>query len=148
MKLLMQKHPDGALRAVDTQGVDAMTKLSVGKVVTVEVKQPRNVQHHRLYWALIGKVWENLDEERALRYPDPEALHTAVKICVGLRREIVLPDGRMGFEAGSIRFEKMDQLQFREFYDKVCDLIAKHFLPGVTSEQLKAEVSEMIGIAA
>lgn len=148
MKLLMSKSLDGSLRAVDGQGVDALRKIAAGKLVTCEVKQPRNVQHHRLYWALLSKVWENLDEERSLRYPDVEALHIAVKICVGLRREIVLPDGRLGFEAGSIAFNKMDQTAFREFYDKVCDLLAKYFLPGVTSEQLKAEVAEMIGAAA
>jgi hypothetical protein len=40
----------------------------------------------------------------------------------------------------------MDQSAFDIFYDRVCDLIAAHFLPGVTSDQLKAEVETMIGI--
>jgi hypothetical protein len=42
----------------------------------------------------------------------------------------------------------MDQFEFSQFYDRVCDLVAKHFLPGVSVEALKAEVEEMIGARA
>ena len=41
----------------------------------------------------------------------------------------------------------MDQTEFSKFYDRVCDILAKHFLPGVTSAELKAEVSLMIGVS-
>lgn len=133
----------GALRPVDQTGEDALRKLGHGQIVTVEVRRPRNIKFHRLYWALVTIVWEQLDEAR---YPTSEDLHAAIKIAAGLRTRIVLPDGTVGFIPGSIAFHKMDQAAFEQFYDRVCDLISRHFLPGVKSEELKAEVELMIGI--
>ncbi len=120
-----------------------MRGLTVGEIITVEMKRPRNPNHHRLYWALVTLVWQNQE-----RYPTPEDLHAALKISAGLRTQVTLPDGTIGFIPGSIAFHKMDQTQFSAFYNRICDLIAKYFLPGVTSEELKAEVQQMTGIAA
>jgi hypothetical protein len=144
MKFLCRKEL-GKLVPVDEAGADAMRKIKHGSIVQIEMKQPRNVQHHRLYWALVTKVWENLPEEI---YPDAETLHERLKVAAGIRTEFTLPDGTRGFIPGSIAFHKMDQAEFSAFYDRVCDLIAKHFLPGVSVEDLKAEVEQMIGARA
>jgi hypothetical protein len=44
----------------------------------------------------------------------------------------------------SIAFHKMDQTEFEAFYDRCIDKIARHFLPGVKSEDLRREVEELI----
>lgn len=144
MKIICRKLM-ATLRPVDLAGEEALSKIKNNDLVQVEIKRPRNIQHHRLYFALISKVWENMDHER---YPSPDDLHAAVKIAAGIRTRIVLPDGTQGFIPGSIAFHKMDQDQFSAFYERACDLIAQHFLPGVTSAELKAEVQQMIGIVA
>lgn len=141
MKILMQKHL-GSLRPVDSAGEEELQHLKGGPVM-VEIKQPRNANHHRLYWALINIVWRNQE-----RYPTTYALHSAIKIAAGIRTEIELPGGIKGYIPGSIAFHKMKQMEFSQFYDRVCDLVAEHFLVGVTSEELKREVSAMIGVAA
>lgn len=141
MRFICAKHL-GSLRPVDQAGEDALRKIGVGQLVTVEVKRPRNIKFHRLYWALVTIVWEQLDERR---YPTVEDLHAAIKIAAGLRTRIVLPDGTVGFIPGSIAFHKMSQSDFDSFYDRVCNLVAKHFLPGVTDAELRNEVAVMIG---
>ncbi len=120
-----------------------MRKIKTGSLVQVEVKKPRSLQHHRLYWALISLVWSNMEHER---YPSPEDLHGAIKIAAGIRTRIELPNGEVGFMPGSIAFHKMSQDEFTAFYDRVCDLIAKYFLPGCAAEDLKEQVEAMIGI--
>lgn len=135
----------GALRPVDAAGEQALDAIKAGEIVSIEVKRPRNIRHHRMFWALMSIVHENLDGER---YPTVEDLVAAVKIAAGLRTRIELPNGDVGFIPGSIAFHKMNQIEFAAFYDKVCDLLAAHFLPGVTSEELKAEVELMIGARA
>jgi hypothetical protein len=134
----------GALRPCDEAGEAALRKIGNGQVLQIEIKMPRNVNHHRMFWALMSLVWDNMDQER---YPTVEDLVAAVKISAGLRTRLELPGGEVGFIPGSIAFSKMDQAAFSAFYDRVCDLIAKHFLPGVTSAELKNEVSIMIGVA-
>jgi hypothetical protein len=143
-RFLVAKHL-GSLHPVDEGGQDALRKIGNGELVMIEMKRPRNVKHHRMFWALMTIVWEQMDTER---YPTVEDLVAAVKISAGLRTRIELPNGETGFIPGSIAFHKMDQGAFSDFYERVCDLVAKHFLPGVTSDDLRREVSIMIGAAA
>ncbi len=143
-RFLAQKHL-GALRPADEAGSDALRKIGNGELVTVEIKKSRNIKHHRLFWALMTIVHDNIDHER---YPTVEDLTAAIKISAGLRTRIELPNGEIGFIPGSIAFAKMDQVTFDAFYERVCDLIARHFLPGVSSEALREEVEIMTGIRA
>lgn len=150
MKIVCRKIM-GALEPVDEVGRDALKKVKTGDLVTVEFKRARNIDHHRKYWALVSIIWDNQPHIRdeagndTLRYPTTEDLHAAIKIAAGYRTRVELPDGTLGFIPGSIAFHKMDQTEFDEFYDRVCDLVAKYFLPGVEKDALKAEVAEMIG---
>lgn len=140
-RFVARKHL-GSLRPVDDAGEEALSKIAQGDLVMVEVKRPRNIKFHRMYWALVTIVWQQLDE---YRYPTADDLHAAIKIAAGLRTRIVLPDGTIGFIPGSIAFHKMDATEFAAFFDRVCNLIAKHFLPGVTDAELRAEVETLIG---
>ncbi len=53
-----------ALRPTDEAGSEAMRKLANGQVVTVEIKQSRNIKHHRMFWALMTIVHDNMDQGR------------------------------------------------------------------------------------
>lgn len=141
-KFLAQKIM-GGLRPADEAGTDALRKVANGELVSIEIKRPRNIKHHRMFWALMSIVWDNMDHER---YPTVEDLTSAVKISAGLRTRIELPGGEIGFIPGSIAFHKMSQDDFSAFYDRVCDLICKHFLPGVENDALKEEVEIMCGV--
>ncbi len=135
----------GVLRPVDEQGEEALRHIKHGAIVEVEVRTKRRIKHHRLFWALISKVWENIDHDD---FPTPENLADTVKLCVGVREPLILPDGAVSYKPGSIAFHKMDQAEFAAFYDRVCDLLIRRFLPGVTNEQLRHEVELMTGLAA
>jgi hypothetical protein len=131
----------GKLVPVDQAGEDALRKLKFGDVVSVEVKKPRNVKHHRLYWQLVSTVLEN-----QTRYETAEQLHCALKISAGIYDPLIMPSGVIYKIPGSIAFDKMDQTEFKQFYDKVCDLVAEHFLPGIDVAALKEEVESLIGV--
>jgi hypothetical protein len=150
----------GAIRPVDDIGREALQHYPDDAVFWVDTKRPRNLRHHRLYWKLIEVVHENLEAEL---FPTKEELHEAVKIMTGLRRRIWLPpgspldwheDGRIKARVGpdglfvyrplSISFERMGQDEFSAYYERVADLLARWFLPGVTSAELRREVEAMI----
>lgn len=142
MKFLAHKVLAG-LRAVDEAGEEALRSLPTGELVMVEVKRPRNLSHHRLYWALVSLVHENLNETA---YPTAEDFSAALKVCAGIRTQITMPNGTVAYIPGSISFAKMDQAEFAKFFDRVCDLITQHFLPGVTSAELRSQVEQMTGM--
>lgn len=141
MKTILCKH-GSSLVAEDSDALDALAKIKDGSLVLVEVRRKRNLQHNRLYFALIKLVHENMESER---YPTPDTLHEAIKVACGLRTEFVLPNGTVGFIPGSINFGVMTQDEFEKFYNRVCDIVCQHFLPGVKSEELKQEVLQMVG---
>jgi hypothetical protein len=140
-KFFAAKHL-GSLRAIDQAGEEIIGNVGQGEIVQLEIKRPRNIKHHRMYWALVTLVHENLDGDR---YKTADDLHAALKVAAGIGSRIVLPSNEVVVIPGSIAFHKMDQTAFDEFYDRICDLIAKHFLPGVTKADLKNEVALLIG---
>ena len=139
-KALCIKFMNG-LRPADEAATEYFKKIADRELVMVEVTRPRNLQFHKKYWALISKVWENIDQER---YPSVEDLHAAIKISSGLRTRIELPDGTVGFIPGSIAFHKMNEFEFSDFYNRVVDLIALHFIPNISVPALKEEVEAML----
>ena len=135
----------GVLRPVDDQGEEALRGIKQGTIVEIEVRAKRRIRHHRLYWALVSKVWENISHDD---FPTAENLSDTVKLCVGVREQLIMPDGEVSYKPGSIAFHKMDQIEFNAFYDRVCNLLISRFLPGVTDAELKHEVELMVGVAA
>jgi hypothetical protein len=142
VKLILSKSGN-TLSAVDALAEAAIAKIKDGAHVQCTVTQARNPNMHRLYWALVAKVFDNVDHDR---YPTIEDLHTAIKISAGHRLRVHMPNDVVAFAAKSIAFDKMSQIEFREFFDNVCDVVSRHFLPGLPVGELKAEVESMIGL--
>lgn len=136
--LFFRKHL-GALRPADRVAEEAFAKVKPGEVVRVEMKRPRNAKHHRKYWALLALVVDNLDQSVSV-----ETLHDWMKLKVGCVRLLRTKSGLVELP-GSISFEKMDQSQFEEFYEKALQYVLTEILPGVGKKELEEEVFAMIG---
>ena len=138
MKIPMIKH-DGALRPMSNAAAAVLGKIKQGAEVMVEVTRPRNIRHHRLFFALVQIIFNNQD-----RYESEEHLLTALKVALGHCETIVLQSGAPAYIPKSIAFAKMDQVAFDGFFENACQVAIKHWLPTVTSEQLRDEVLEMV----
>jgi hypothetical protein len=117
----------------------ALAKIKHGDEVQVEIKRPRNIRHHRKFFALMQLVYQNQEH-----YDSIDHLIAALKTAVGHCDLVPGKGGVMIALPKSIAFAKMDQTAFDEFYDRCIDIIANHFLPGVDSAALRAEVEELI----
>ena len=141
MKFLAVKHLN-ALRPVDESGEVALYSLGQGEVIEVEFRRKRNMKHHRLFWALMSLVWDQLDHTE---YPTVETLVTRVKVATGHRDEYEFDNGLVAFVPRSIAFHAMDQAEFERFFEIVCDWVAANVLPGVSQAELLEEIEVMIG---
>lgn len=141
--LLMRKWM-GGLRPVDDRAEEAFARIKNEALVKIEIKMERHLEHHRLFWVLMTLVWQQCD---SVRWPTVEDFADSVKIMAGLRRNIFLPDGAVIYSPGSIAFRNMDQIVFAAFFERVCDVIAIHFLPGITKNTLYEEVGAIVGPA-
>ena len=129
----------GALRPIDAAGESALADIPQGEIVRVTIRRPRNVQHHRKFFALINVIFPHQD-----LYPTEEMLLAAMKVALGFGDSIKLPDGRTIIVPKSISFAKMDQAAFDKFYDRALALILTKILPGVDRKDLETEVADIL----
>jgi len=129
----------GRLVPADDAASAVLQKIKHGTDVQVEIKRPRNIKHHRKFFALMQLVYQNQEH-----YDSIDHLVAALKTAVGHCDLVPGKGGVMIALPKSIAFHSMDQTAFDEFYDRCIDIIAKHFLPGVDSDALRAEVEELI----
>lgn len=126
------------LQPEDDRASMSLRGVKVGEVVAVEVSRPRNLQHHRLYWAMVSKIAESIDVE-------PENISDVLKLRTGHFVVVQTKSGPVHLPR-SISFAKMDQSQFREFFERCCRVITAEWLPHMTATQVQTEVLEMLGI--
>ena len=138
MKALFVKDM-GSLRSADDQAAEMLRGIKRGEIVMVEVKRPRNLEMHRLFWALMQKVAEN-----QTHYRDAEEVCAAFKIATGHCTYVKTKHGLVGLPK-SISFASMDQDSFRAFFDKAVDFMVSDVLPGVDRKDLTREVEDMLG---
>lgn len=120
IKLTMMRSPRWpGLVPHDTVSEDIFFALPTSKPMLVTLTQHRNIEHFQKFWVLARKVADFhdgfLDEKDAVRF---------AKRRLGMFKSFHEKDGTIWCEYESIAVEKMDQLAFREFYDKCLDLWA------------------------
>ena len=109
-----------ALYAVDTAGDIDLQRIAQGKEIMCEIKQARNPRFHRFAFALFNAIAEGTGDFTSL-----EALRTWFKIRLGYADPIIGPDGKTHWVVRSLSFEKMDEADFREFFERAIDLAVK-----------------------
>lgn len=105
----------GALRPADGDSMDEFLKLPVGKLFHVEVKQPRNAAHARLYWALCHRIAESMGVTA-------ENVSDVLKIATGHFTTVNTKKYGRVHVPKSISFANLDQTSFREFFER-CVLV-------------------------
>lgn len=126
------------LSPTDDASESTMKALKLGECIEIKFKKPRNLQQHRLFWALMQKVYENQEH-----YTSPEQVCTAFKFAIGHVETIKTQRGTIQIPK-SISFAKMDQLAFHDFFKRAVDFCVQEVIPGLKSEALEREVLEMV----
>lgn len=104
-----------SLRAFGAESDSVLGKLPFNKVVYVEVKQPRNGKHHRLYWTLCQRIADAIGSEA-------ETVSDVLKIRTGHCNNVQTKRGVLQLPK-SISFAAMDQTKFSEFFEQCLTVI-------------------------
>lgn len=104
-----------------------------GEIIKAKITKARNIKFHGLFWSLIELVFVNQK-----KYKTKEDLLIEVKLKTGCYNEHITLEGEIKFIPKSISFEKMDDLEFRDFYNKTLNILGE--LLNVDSEKLRLEV--------
>jgi hypothetical protein len=134
MQLYLTRSVTG-LSASDDEAVACLRRIKVGQVVRADVVVPRNLRHHRKFFALLNLVWAATDQWESV-----EDLLIELKVRLGVVRDVVLREsGEIVKVVGSISFGSMDQAEFDAFFEKSLRLLA-HMAGGIESDVLRREV--------
>lgn len=132
-----------SLVPVDEASAEAVASIENGRPVIAKVMQARNEKHHRLMWAMLRKVHDNLTHEDMMEYPTPQSLLSAVKVALGYYDMVRGADGRPCVVLRSTAFENMDQVEFRGFFAAAMGVLNSRFVR-VENTVLKREIMGMV----
>ena len=103
---------------------DLKKRLKVGQSYVADVKVARNVGFHRKYWALLNAAWSLLPERTSNGFRSLEGFRSYVIVAAGFYELYFNPRLKEFVEVPrSISFEKMDEVEFGELYDRSKDVI-------------------------
>lgn len=123
------------LRPVDDQGTDVLRKIKVGEVIQCELNKPRNLAHHRKFWALLNVFWGATGD-----WSSPYGVLIELKIRLGHVQEVLIREtGEIVKVPKSISFAQMDQTQFDEFYERAINELCT-MGGGIEPAALRSEV--------
>ena len=127
------------LSATDETAATLLRGIKLGKVVKADISQPRNIKHHRKFFALLTIVWQASGE-----WPSVEDLLIELKIKLGITKDVVIREsGEVVKIVGSISFSKMDQKQFDKFYEQSMHALCE-IAGGIEYEDLRNEVIRQV----
>lgn len=130
------------LSAADDAAKDVLRKIKLGNMVKCEVSQPRNLKHHRKFFALLNTVWTAAGD-----WPSVDELLIELKLKLGLTRDVVIREsGEVVKVLGSISFAAMDQTAFDTFYERSLQALC-FMVGGMDPGMLRDEVMRNLAAA-
>ena len=141
-KIRVIKQQGGFLRGSLQCDVDLLQKWHVGEILEGDFKKKRNSQFHRKFFALLGVVFDNQEE-----YDLFEPMRKAIIMQCGYYIEVKTLTGKITYEAKSINFAEMDELDFTKLYEKAIDVSIKYLMNGADQYEIKANVEKVLSFA-
>jgi len=117
MKIQLVKTNMGTLIPAFDSDNDKFKKMTVGDIMEMSWKKPRNPGFHRKYFALIKLVYENTE-----RFPNQNACRLWLQIKAGHVDFINDPNDSMVAVPKSISFDSMDDAEFESIFNSVVDV--------------------------
>ena len=91
-------------------------KVKVGDIVECEIKQPRNYNFHKKFFALIELVFQNQEIT-----DEKEDLRAYLIMKAGFYKTVQTKEGVM-YLPKSISFSNMDEIEFHDLYGKLLNV--------------------------
>ena len=145
MELYCRVMPEGFV-PLDDIDWEQKKQLKLGSDVKIRITMPRNIKFHRKFFALLNITFENLPEkiQEEKNIDSVDRLLQLIKIHLGYYDVVKVGESNV-LNLHSISFAKMDETEFRHFYDLAVNDILRYFLQGTNRNDLLQEVDAFIG---
>ena len=140
-KALMIRSPQGlSLDLSDERAREILKGVAIGTALEVEIRRPRNLQFHRLFWALCTTIAESVPGFRS-----SQEVCDVLKIATGHYTTV---RGKTDIYRlpKSISFAAMQEPEFRAFFDKCCQVICEGWIAHMNPGALRDDIMRMVGV--
>lgn len=134
---------DGRFLCADDETYENRRRLKTGHIYEATIREVRNPKFHRLYFSLISTAWSYLNEKQeAFFHHSIDSFRKTLELAAGHCDTIYSIERREFIDIPkSIAFDKMDELAFRELYDKIKDVLFNTFLKDISEEEFQSNLS-------
>lgn len=123
MKLNLLCTPSGLVPMYDAD-YDEKKRLRAGETYEAEIRLQRNPKFHRKFFSLLSASWSLLPEKTSNGFRSIEGFRAYVTVAAGFYELYYNPRLKAFVEMPkSIRFDKMDEAEFSDLYERVKDVI-------------------------
>ena len=99
---------------------DIKKKLKIGAVYEISVREYRNYEFHKKYFALINCAWEYLSENQVDFFKTAYTFRKTMEVASGHAERVYSIEKREWQDVPkSIAFDKLSQSDFQDLYDRV-----------------------------
>ena len=125
------------LTPISDDDFDAKSKLKTGAVYEVSVRQARNYEFHKKYFALINCAWEYLNEGQTNYFKhNKNFFRKTLELTAGHTEPAYNAKTKEIVEqVKSISFDKMKADEFEVLYERVKDVIFNIVLRDISEEE-------------
>jgi hypothetical protein len=141
-KILLQNTAHGLVPMYDDD-YDEKKKLKLGVVYEAYIKTSRNYQFLKKYFALINCSWQYLNEkiQDKVYHGNREEFRKSLEITAGFYETIYSLSRKEFIQIPrSIAFDKMQEDEFRELYERVKDVLFQVFLKDINRDTFEKEL--------
>ena len=121
MKIAMLK-TGGVLVADNQQAVDVLSKIKEGRLVMADVRQSRNIQNHKRFFAFLNTVFNQQEHFQTV-----EQLRFWLISKAGYVDKFSAPNGHLMYQPQSMDFSSMDEIKFLMVFNDCIDVVVGEF---------------------
>ena len=127
----------GGLVPCDDNDYEEKRKLKVGQIYKATIKLNRNYRLHRKYFALINCAWAYQNERQTAFFKGSvEIFRKTMEMAAGHCERVYSIEHKEWRDVPkSIAFDKMDEAEFRDLYERVKDVLFLVFLKDISEEE-------------
>lgn len=140
MEILLYNTPSGLKPCYD-EDYEEKKKLKIGEIYKAKITIPRNIKHHRKFFAMLKTCWEYQSEERRAKMFQNsfDLFRQTVLLAAGISNRIWDVNGKKFIDIPkSISFSNMTQTEFDEVYNRCFDVLCSIFVSHVSRYELEA----------
>lgn len=142
MKIKVQNTVRGLIPLADDD-YDKKKSLKIGEIYEVSIKQVRNYEFHKKYFALINLSWEYMNEKQQdFFHNNKEVFRKSIELTAGFCEPVWNNNLKQMVDVPkSISFDKMDEIEFRDVYERVKDVLFLTALKDISVEEFERKLA-------